>query len=457
MRKTVRRAVVLYIFAAVFFAAVVLLVVSFALNGSDWVSNRVNKHVYSSGQTVNAGKITDRNGEILAQSVSGERKFSKDPDIRRATIHIVGDTSGFISTGTHSLYRDSLSGYSFAGGLYKLKTTGSGTDIALNIDASVCKAAYLAFGSYNGAAAAYNYKTGELLCSVSKPTYDVYNIPADILTNEKYDGVYLDKVVSGLYTPGSVMKIITAACAIENIPDLSTRTFTCRGQQQFSDGVVKCLDTHGNITFEQAFTQSCNCAFSALAVELGPDKLKATAAELGFNTRNYADGVRLSISSYYPSTTSQSELGWAGIGQSTTMVNPCHMLCIAGAVANSGTAVLPKRVKSSSVLQLANSITDTSSGISLPQPVADKLRQMMKTTVAMKYGTGRFPGLSVCGKTGTAQIDGKDSHSWFVGFSDDPEFPVAVVCVAENAGAGAGTAINVSNTILQNLKKNRSY
>lgn len=72
------------------------------------------------------------------------------------------------------------------------------------------------------------------------------------MTNEKYDGVFLDKVVSGIYTPGSVMKIVTAACAIENIPDIYSRTFECDGKYETSDGTVICNGVHGTVSFQKA-------------------------------------------------------------------------------------------------------------------------------------------------------------------------------------------------------------
>ena len=58
-------------------------------------------------------------------------------------------------------------------------------------------------------------------------------------------------------------------------------------------------------------------------------------------------------------------------------------------------------------------------------------------------------GYLIGGKTGTAQITGAPSHSWFVGYSQRDDLPLAVVCVAENAGSGMKTAVNVSNTVMQ--------
>ena len=74
---------------------------------------------------------------------------------------------------------------------------------------------------------------------------------------------------------------------------------------------------------------------------------------------------------------------------------------------------------------------------------------MAKPKISNEYGDDRFPNLEMCGKTGTAQITGATSHSWFVGYSQRDDLPLAVVCVAENAGSGMKTAVNVSNEVMQ--------
>lgn len=448
MKITAKRAAVVYVFIFAFLAGLVVLAASFFVNGSAWASDRSNAHLYSGGSMVNAGTVFDREGKILARSADGKRIFSDDAVLRKATLHVVGDPAGYISTGCHSLYRDALSGYSFAEGVYRLKKDGAGGDIILNIDSSANKIAYKALGNYDGALAAYNYKTGELLCSVSKPSYDVKNKPADLLTNKKYDGVFLDKVVSGLYTPGSVMKLVTAVCAIENIPDIFSREFRCDGKCETGDGAVVCNGVHGKINFQQAMNDSCNSAFAEIALELGAEKLLASAESLGFNARLRAKEVRLAKSRFSPSETSEAELGWAGIGQSTTLVNPAHMLVIAGAVANGGKGLAPDRIRS--VGRAGKFFGRVPSAIIEMDPgTAAKLDKLLRSNVKDKYGDWKFEDLEMRGKTGTAQVADGKSHSWFVGYSGRPDLPIAVVCVAEHGGYGSGVALKASNAVLQ--------
>ena len=448
MRITAKRAAIVYALIAAFLAGVCVFVVSLMMNGSEWASSKANRHIYKGGTIVNAGTIYDKNGVVLAKSSDNERIFADNADIRKSVLHVIGDTAGVISTGTHYLYRDVLSGYSRIEGIYNLKQSGTGTDITLNIDSEANRIAYKALGEYNGAVAVYNYRTGQLLCSVSKPTYDIKNRPDDLLTNEKYSGVFLDKVISGIYTPGSIMKIITAGCAIENIPDIYTRTFECDGEYETGDGTVICNGEHGKQDFQKAMNNSCNCAFAEISIELGAAKLRAYAETLGFNTQLYAKEIRLTKSRFEPSLTSKAELGWAGIGQSTTYVNPSHFLAIMGAIANGGTGYAPDRIRSTgTVSQIMGRMPQEC--VKMNPETAAKLAVLLRSNVEDKYGDWKFENLQMCGKTGTAQIDNAKSHSWFVGYSQREDLPLAVVCIAEHAGQGSGVASTVSNKVMQ--------
>lgn len=453
MRVTARRAAVIYALVLAFIAGVAIMVSGFVINGSEWASNKANRHLFRNGVMTDAGTIYDRNGVVLASSSDSERIYSNDENIRKSTLHVVGDTSGFISTGTHYLYRDVLSGYSKIEGLYNLKQKGIGIDVTLNISSEANKVAYKALGEYNGTVAVYNYKTGQLLCSVSKPTYDVENRPEDILTNEKYSGVFLDNFVSGIYTPGSIMKIVTAACAIENIPDLYSRTFICDGKYETGDGTVICNGEHGEQDITKAMNNSCNSAFAEISLELGAEKLQKTAEALGFNSTLYAKEIRLVKSQFYPDANSKTNLGWAGVGQSTTYVNPAHFLSILGAIANGGTGYAPDRIRSSgTVSQVMGRVPEKL--ITIAPETAAKLNDLLRSNVEDKYGDWRFENLQMCGKTGTAQIDNAKSHSWFAGYSQREDLPLAVIVIAEHGGSGMGVATNAANKVMQHFLKN---
>lgn len=456
MNNTTRRAYVLYIFILAFMAGLCFMFFSFYTNGEEWASKTVNRHIYSNGQIANAGSVYDCNGETLAYSEDGVRKYNDSLSVRKATLHAVGDTSSFIATGVQSVYSSQLSGYDFVNGVYNLKKYNKGNDITLTLDSEVCRIAYEALGSRKGTVGVYNYRTGEIICMVSTPTYDPGNKPSDINDNPKYEGVYLNRFISGVYTPGSTFKCITAICALENMPDLDSRTFECTGKYHTSTGDVICNNVHGTVTFEEAFNRSCNSAFAQLTLELGSDRIMATAEKLGFNVKDNMGETPVAMSSFDVKDAASVDLGWAGIGQYTTLVNPCHMLTLMGAIANNGSAIKPyyvEKITAPSGRETILGKAEQSESIQFDSTVASRMKSYMRSNVVNYYDDSTFPGLQMCGKTGTAQIDDGESHSWFVGFSADPKTPYAVVCVAENSGSGLATAGKISNKVMQAVCK----
>lgn len=433
-----------------FLAGVVFLGVSFFINGGTWATSRYNGHLYSNGEITNAGKIYDRNSVVLAQTVDGERVYNKDKAVRKATLHAVGDSYGYIASGAHTVCRDKLTGYSFVDGLYGLIQTGSGSDVRLTIDSGLCKTAYKALGQNKGAVGVYNYKTGEIVCMVSSGSYDPENKPEDIETNEKYEAVYMNRLLSGLYTPGSVFKTVTAVCALENIPDISSRTFECTGTYITAQGgQVICNNTHGKLDFATALTKSCNSVFAQLGIELGNDKLESTAKKMGFGKKFDISGVKTAASRFDLSEAVSIDTGWASIGQYTTLVNPLHMMMIAGSIASDGSTPTPYFVSDI----LGDIVGGVKANSFISPTTAATLRTMMRNNVINNYGDSRFPDMEFGGKTGTAQVADKESHAWFMGFSGKSDFPYAIIVVVENGGGGSEVAVPIASKVMKELKK----
>jgi len=457
MKTLSRRAWVLYLLAIAFVVGACILFYTFYTNADSWAMKKANRHIYSSGTLTTAGSVYDSTGAVLAQTVDGKRTYNKDKDIRISTLHILGDSQGYISTGVQTSYKDVLTGYDFVDGIYDLKKYGKGSDITLTVNAELNKAAYEALGSNKGTVGIYNYKTGELLCVVSKPSYDIMNKPTESINNDKtgeYDGVYLNRFFSGVYTPGSTFKVITSACAIDNIPDIDSQTFKCTGEYKVDGSSVKCLSTHGTVNFEKALNQSCNSAFAQIAIQLGAENLTNTVNSLGFGQTYNVGNVRLAKSSFDLTNASNLDIGWAGIGQYTTRVNPCHMLMIVGAIANGGTSPAPYFIKS--ITSPTGSVKTTQTTYLQPyfsESTASKLNDMLRSDVVNYYGDGKFSGLKMCGKTGTAEVstdeNGLDPHAWFVGYSQREDLPLAIVVVVENGGGGSSVAIPVASKTMK--------
>lgn len=455
MKNTTRRVYIVLLLVLAFFGGLGFMLYTFITDGTTWVADRGNEHIYSYGSLTVAGTIYDRDGVSLISTVDGERIYHEDEEVRRATQHVIGDSAGYISTGIQTLYRSNLVGYNFANGIYGVLSSDRGCDIRLTLDADVSAAAYDAMDGNKGTVIVYNYKTGQTVCMVSGPNYDPLDVPEDIDTDTsgKYDGIYLNRAISGVFTPGSTFKVVTAICAIENIPGIYDKTFNCTGKYTTGkgegNGDVICHSVHGKVSFEEGLNYSCNVVFGTIATYLGAEKLTETVRQLGFGTNvtiSKADAVR---STFDLSDTTRLDVGWAGIGQYTTLVNPCQMLMLMGGIANGGKAVIPYLVESSSELVDVKGKINTA--FNLAPETAEAIKKLLRSNVENYYGDEMFPGLEMCGKTGTAEVPPDEDHAWFVGFSQRADFPYAVVVCLENGGSGFDEAIPVANAVLQAL------
>lgn len=453
MKRTLTRSIFVMVLAFAFIAGLILFTVRISINAGDWIQQNYNGHVSGEGGLEKAGKILDRNDTVLAQTIDGVRYYNDDYTTRLATLHVVGDNSLNISTAVQSMYRSELTGFSYIWGLGLPSSLRSSKDIRLTIDSNVCKDVYNAMGDHKGAVVVYNYKTGEVLCSVSTSTYDPQEPPVITEENEEeYSGIYLDRVLSGSYPPGSTFKIITAAAAIENMPDIYERTFTCNGSIEIGGSEVTCLSSHGDIGFKDGLAYSCNVVFAQLAYELGADTMEKTADKMGL-TKSYMIGNTPTVAGKYDlSQAGDNDRAWSGIGQYTVLANPMQMAIMCGTIANGGTTVLPYQVKSISLpFGLPGgeaSAKEEESDIS--EDLAAALDEMMRYNVTTYYGDSMFSGLTVCAKTGTAEVgQGKEPHAWMVGYSQDEDAPLAFAVVIENSGYGYSTAGPIAVTAMQ--------
>ncbi len=453
MKTTGLRSLILYIIGIGFLAGIIFFICSYFIQGGTWAIRPSNAHITNNGQLAYSGEITDHDGNLLSYSKDGVQQYHDNALIRRATLHVIGDPNGYISTGAQYAFRTQLSGFNALTGVVSpFGNAITGSNIKLTISSEVSAAALQALGDKKGAVAVYNYKTGQVLCLVSSPTFDPLQIPSDIETNSSYEGVYLNHALSSAYTPGSIFKIITSAAAIEKIPDLDTRTFHCAGSTVINGETIHCDSIHGDISFENGLAQSCNVVFAQLSVELGKDSMTTYADQLGCNTNFYLDGNPSAMSVYNVDSADDNSLAWSGIGQYSNTVNPFHMMILTGAIANGGTPVEPYIIHSvTNSIGLQTKIGKTKTGTTmLKQSTALELQRLMRRTVSNFYGDSMFPGLQAAAKTGTAEIgENKIPTGWIIGYCQNENVPLAFAVVVEEGNYGRSSAGTVANTVLQ--------
>ncbi len=441
MKKVGGRTNALLILAALILTGLTLFLARLASDGSGWVSFPSNKTVYTDGVLM-LGTVTDRNGVVLSDVENGQRMYADDASVRASTLHAVGDLGGNIGTGALSAFASRLIGYDYINGVYS--RAGDGKTLALSIDADLNVAAYEALGGRKGTVAVVNYETGELLCMVSAPSYDPQNMPN--LEGEAYEGVYLNRFLSGAYAPGSTFKLVTLAAAIENIDGLYDRVFTCEGGLTVGGDWVACTGAHGALKIEDALAASCNSAFSSLALELGADTLGHYAEKFGLTQSLEIDGIKTASGNFTLAEDGTANLAWSGIGQYEDTVCPYAMLRLVCAVANGGRAVDMTLLKPSGI----GAILPVGSERLMSSETAEKIAVMMNYNVYKTYGQENYPGLELYAKSGTAEVGGdKAPHAWFVGFITNADSPLAFVAVVENGGSGSRAAGPVANAVLQ--------
>ena len=447
MRKIEKRAVLCLIIALALIAGLGLFCFRFVKNASDWAAYPYNRHMYSNSGQLLSGTILDRDGDVLTEVKDGERVYYPDATVRRATVHAVGDGSGYIGTGALTAFADRLSGYNLITGGYS--PLGSGRNLTLTLDAYLNVTAYNAMDGRQGTVGVYNYKTGDILCMVSTPSFDPEN-PPDASSAE--DGIYLNRFLSSAQVPGSIFKTVTLTAALENLPDLKDRTFTCTGETTVGGTVITCPKPHGKMDIESAFANSCNGVFGALAAELGGDTMTKYVEQAGLTRRMSVDGIMTAAGHYDVSEADKGQIGWSGVGQYTDTVNPCNMMAYMGAIANGGTAAVPRLILDITTPSgIPTSWQRTEETDTLVQGgTAAQVKEMMKNNVVQTYGPDRFRGLDIGAKSGTAEVGGdKRPNAWFAGFLDDPEHPYAFIVLVENGGGGASVAGEIAATVLQ--------
>ncbi|MGI5825080.1 MAG: penicillin-binding transpeptidase domain-containing protein [Bacillota bacterium] len=454
MKKITFRTFICLLIAFILVGGTGFFLFKYVTAGNEWISFAANRHLYTDGM-LNKGQVLDKNGEVLVNTNGGDWIYNDSSSVRKATLHAAGDPAGMIGTGAVSVFANKITGYNFLTGA---KTSFSGgRNLYLTVDAGICAAAYEAMGNLNGTVGVYNYKTGEIVCMVSAPSYDPKN-PPEITDDNEYKGAYINNLISANFIPGSTFKLVTTAAALDNISDVQSRTFKCTGSVQIGDDVVTCTSAHGTLDLGEALTVSCNCTFGQLAAELGQGVMEEYVSKVGLTNSYSVNGIA-TVPSTFDFATDKNKLAWSGVGQGNDMVNPCSLMVYAGAIANGGKAAVPQiisKVKTSGGIRTSIYLKHSTDQL-LEESTANTLRDMMKANVANNYGSGNFPNLDAGAKSGTAQSDhAEENNAWFVGFCDSEEYPYAFVVYLEGGNSGSKTAGRVASQVMQAVVNSES-
>ncbi|MER6498850.1 penicillin-binding transpeptidase domain-containing protein [Streptomyces sp. NPDC001455] len=330
-----------------------------------------------------------------------------------------------------------------------------GGNIVTTLNGAAQKAAFEKLGNKKGAVVALDPRTGAILTLVSTPSYDPSVFAGNSLKDEKARKVLLEdknkpmlnRALRETYPPGSTFKVVTAAAALENglYTDIDAKTnsplpwrLPLSTNNLNNEGNIPCE----NASLREALRWSCNTVFGKISDDLGNQKMIDQADKFGFNKEIFTP-VRSDASIYPKDNRPQNAM--AGIGQASNRSTPLQMAMVAAAVANDGKLMQPYMVAERQAPNLDVIYTHKKEQLSqaLSAENAQKLQRMMETVV--QDGTGKnaqIPGVTVGGKTGTAQHGLNNSekpYAWFISYAKtDNGSPVAVAVVVEDGEANRG-------------------
>jgi penicillin-binding protein A len=353
-----------------------------------------------------------------------------------------------------------------------------GGSVSLTIDPAAQTAAYdgiRALGPGTEAAVvALEPATGRILAMVSNPTYDPNRLASHDLgeVQDAYERLIaapgdplFNRAIQETYPPGSTFKVVTSAAALES-GRYDPGSTVLGGSTYRLPGTTTDLPNFGGsdcggerITLTQALVVSCNVSFAALGVDLGRDALQAQASAFGFG-QQYLEGLSGQAASVFPDDLDEPGTALSAIGQFDVRATPLQMAQVVATIANNGQGMRPYLVDE--VVAPDLSVLEKTDPEEMPEramsaQAASQLTQMMVEVV--DRGTGapaQLPGVTVAGKTGTAQTEeDRPPYAWFVSFApaDDPQVAVAVLVedagVERDAISGSGLAAPIARSILE--------
>jgi penicillin-binding protein A len=467
-----------------------------------------NPEVIAARRTLPRGSIWDSRGQLLASSevVDGlSRRTYHDA----AFTHVIGYSSlRFGSTGIERAYEDLLVGQTDPNPIRDLVSEildrqPTPRDLSLTIDQRLQDFAAAELGGDAGAVVALDPHTGGVLALVSTPTFDATPIsgdpraaqePMNALRNDPAEPL-LGRARQGLYVPGSIMKVFTAASALDAGVITPGTTFEDQPAQEVDGFVVDgfTIREHdlGGIqpdlwALSEALQVSSNIYFAHVGLELGADAFLEYARRFGFCDPMAIGppGRALGVAPSYVTVpvdndcgpfSGDVELASAAFGQGSIQVTPVQMAMVAAAIAGDGVMPQPWVVRdvrthtegsamSDSVVQAFGSpggtrVVSSQAATQTRDAMVDAVNADLGELFAGQgniqlYGIGDH--LSA-GKTGTAQLGGEQApHSWFIGFApaEDGATPaIAIAVIVESGGSGSGRAAPIGGRVMAEYLK----
>ena len=459
--KEIRR--VMYIMLLLF-AGILAYFTWFHIRGSrDIVNNPYNSRLAKLAETVKRGNIMSADGEVLAEEITGEDGSSYRYYPFGCTFaHVIGTSavnkSGVELSADYDLITSDIALPEKI--LHEIRGEKSpGNNVQTTLNANLQQVAHDALGLKEGAVIAIEPSTGKVLAMVSKPDYDPNTLPdeyQDILEDEE-SKVLLNQSTQGLFTPGSIFKIVTTLAYLRSGGRPEDYSYSCDGSisllsDEGDTSSIRCYDgeVHGEVDLEDSFAESCNASFANIGLNTGAANLKKTAEALLFNQK-IPSSFSTSVSSFtLDKSASEWMIGATSIGQGNTTITPMHAAILASAIANDGVFMKPYVIDSveSDEGELLRQNDPEEGGRLLSTSEAALMQSYMESVIT--DGTGynlAWKNYTCAGKTGTAEVAGRGNNAWFIGYAPADNPKIAVCVLVEDAGTASSDTVPIAGEI----------
>ncbi len=362
-----------------------------------------------------------------------------------------------------------------------------GKNIYLTLDIRLQILAEEALGDYDGSIVVLDPQSGAVLAFVSNPTYDP-NLFVDGISHRDFNALntdpstpFLNRVMQGLYPPGSVIKPQIALAGLQNGFVTEHSRVNCQGYFQVPGDNHKFRDMgyHGPLNVRQAIERSCDVYFYDLAYNMGVTALTDFLAKFALGTRTNIDliGESAGIAPTPEYKRRRFKQPWytgdtvtAGIGQSYWLTTPLQIAQATAIIGMQGDAFEP-HILGATAIPPSNQKEFTN-----PNPIApiildseqywQVIVEGMEAVVHGSRGTARRHKLlnyRSAGKTGTAQVktiaqgakyDAANlerkyhDHAWYTAFAPVENPQIAIALIVENGGSGSRVAAPIGKEVM---------
>ncbi len=334
-----------------------------------------------------------------------------------------------------------------------------GETVTLTLSAKLQSLLEQSFGAYPGAAVVLDPETGAVLAMVSNPRFnpEVFirsdgDEVSQLLQDPNNQKPLVNRATSVAYPPGSIIKLLVGAGALEAGVVTPQTTFECHGGMQIGDRMFHCWnrDGHGPVDLAHALMHSCNVYFMHIGRRLGAARLSEIYSRAGFGRGT--DWPLSERSGQLPQhRLSEGEVAIYAFGQSAFECTPLQAAVMTAAFANGGALVQPWVIQKVGNRVFRPPAVRRMLGWS-PETL-EAIRVGMRLVIHDPQGTGRraaSPNVNVVGKTGTAQTHRPgQNHAWFVGYCPEEHPRAAIAIVAEFGGSGGDIPAEIARAVCE--------